>query len=295
MLSTVPATRFNPAPNVDIRFPPLPSTVAEVCTLLAEQNANPDTRRLIEAVNLDPVIAASVLRRINSAHYGMRRLIGDVQTAVLLLGFLEVCNIVMTAALLKLVDTLPSREQRGIFNETMRVSVTAAHYMHGIAHTITLNDKSIAFTAGLLHAMGRLVLLYNKPHDYEALWYSGEPGSAPSIEAERLIFGTDHALLGALAADRWNLPGKIGALIGKYHTPEAIADTDLRKLAYALALASTTAEASCLGAETPASDDPPEVLTAFANALEMSPGEAVCLLETIRAQIPELPEELLRN
>lgn len=294
MLGTVPATRFSQAPNVEMRFPPLSSTIVEVSGLLAGQNENPDTQRLVHVINQDPIVSASVLRRINSAHYGMRRLIGDVQKAVSFLGFLEVSNIVMTMALLRLKEVLSSREQQSMFNEIMRVSITAAHYTHGIARSVHLADTAIAFTAGLLHSMGRLVLLYNKPHDYEALWCTADSGTAPSIEAERLIFGTDHARLGALASDRWNLPGKIGALIGNYHTPQAIAGTDLRNLAYALSLASTAAQATCLGGKATGSEDPPEVLTAFANALDMSLGEAAYLLESLRARLPELPDELVQ-
>jgi HD-like signal output (HDOD) protein len=225
----------------------------------------------------------------------MRRLVGDIKKAVYFLGFLEVSNIVMTMSLLKLKEVLSSREQQDMFNEIMRVSITTAHFTHGIARSVSLADTAIAFTSGLLHSMGRLVLLYNKPHDYEALWCTADSGTAPSIEAERLIFGTDHARLGALAVDRWNLPGKIGALVGNYHTPEAIANTDLRNLAYALALASTAAQTTCRGAKATGSEDPPGVLTAFANALDMSPGEAVCLLESIRAQLPVLPDELVQH
>ena len=182
-----------------------------------------------------------------------------------------------------------------MFNQIMRMSVTAAYYTHEIARSVNLASTPIAFTAGLLHSLGRLVLLYNKPHDYEALWCTGETGEAPSIEAERLIFGTDHARLGALAIDRWNLPGEVGAVIGNYHTPKVIANADLRKLAYTLALALMAAQTACIGAKSPTSEDPPEVLVAFANALGMSPGEAIDLIESVQARIPALPEEMLRD
>jgi HD-like signal output (HDOD) protein len=118
---------------------------------------------------------------------------------------------------------------------------------------------------------------------------------APSIEAERLIFGTDHARLGALAADRWNLPGEIGAVIGNYHTPSAIASADLRKLAHTLALTATTAEAACSVTKAPASDEPPEVLTTFANAVGVTTSEAICLIDSVQSRIPTFLEELVQE
>ncbi|HEX7070107.1 MAG TPA: HDOD domain-containing protein [Rhodothermales bacterium] len=238
MSGFIPATRFEQSPILEIRFPPMPRTVTEVSHLLAEQNQVPDTSRLVEVVNEDPVVAVSVLRRINSAYYGMRRRVGDIQKAVFLLGFLEVCNIVLTAGMMKMRDVLHSEEQAHIFEKIMQMSIGAAHYAQELCLYLQMPNRSTSFTAGLLHAVGRLVLLYNKPHDYEALWCTGANGNPPTIEDERLIFGTDHAQLGALAADRWHLPADLVHVIGHHPNPSQIEDADLRDLARAVLIGS---------------------------------------------------------
>ena len=104
--TSVPATRFQQEPNLEIRFPPLSRTVSEVSAVV-DMAESPDTRRLAEIVHADPVTAALVLRRINSAYYGLRRRFSNVQQAVALLGFLEVCDIVLTAGMLKLRGRAP--------------------------------------------------------------------------------------------------------------------------------------------------------------------------------------------
>lgn len=294
MPGIVPATRFDQVPNLEMRFPPLPHTMVEVSQLLAENRDNPDTQGLVDAINRDPVVATTVLRRINSAFYGMRRMVADLRKAVFLLGFLEVSNLVMTSALLKLREVLTSEEQVHMFNQIMRISVTTAYYTQEIARTTAQPNAPIAFTAGLLHSVGRLVLLYNKPHDYEALWCTSDSGVAPSVEAERVIFGTDHARLAALAADRWNLPGDIITVIGSYLDPTLVQDPGLRILAHTIALSAEAAERSCAGEELISADELPETLVGFAREADMTPAEVVDLLECVHATLPDSLEELLQ-
>lgn len=231
MPDSVPATRFDQSPILELQFPPLPRTAAEVAHMLSERGELPDTPRLVEIVNQDPVVAASVLRRINSAYYGMRRRIGDIQKAIFLLGFLEVCNLILTASMLKLRDVLHTEAQERMFDQIMHVSVGAAHYAREIAVFLDLPARATAFSAGLMVTTGRLVLLYNKPHDYEALWCTTTDGFAPSAEEERVIFGTDHASLARLAGESWNLPPDIVTVIGSYLEPDQIQDRAVRALA----------------------------------------------------------------
>lgn len=250
----IPATRLERTPNFDMRFPPLPKTVTEVSNLIAQKADVPDTPQLVRIVNADPVVAASVLRRINSAFYGVRRRVGDIQKAVFLLGFDEVCDIVLTAGLMKLRDVLNSDEQTRIFEQIMRMSVGSAAYARKLAAFLALEQQTSAFTVGLLHTVGRLVLLYNRPDDYEALWCTNDHGFAPTVTSEQIIFGTDHAELGAMAADSWHLPEFVIRVIRFYLTPGHLEDLDLRTLALSLSISVTATERLCM---RPPSDDGP--------------------------------------
>lgn len=280
MSGIIPATRFEQSPILEIRFPPLPKTVIDVSNLLAEQSQVPDTHRLVEIVNEDPVVAVSVLRRINSAYYGMRRRVGDIQKSVFLLGFLEVCNIVLTAGMMKLKDVLHSNEQEQIFERIMQMSVGTAHYAQELSLFLQLPNRSTAYTAGLLHAVGRLVLLYNKPHDYEALWCTRDDGHAPSIEDERLIFGTDHTQLGALAADRWHLPPDLAFVIAHHRNVGQIEDPDLRDLARAVYVGSEAAQQLDLTDNSDRKFEAPDELSELARERNAAPESLIELIES---------------
>jgi HD-like signal output (HDOD) protein len=207
--------------------------VAEVSSLVAKQSV-PDTDRLIEIVHMDPVVVASVLRRINSAYYGMRRRFDDIRRAVLMMGFLEVCNIVLTSGMIRLQDVIKTDGQQGVFDAIMRISVGAGYYSQQVANHLRLRNAATAFTAGLLHAIGRLVLLHNAPTEYAELWVDSNGLTIPTPQAERDVFGYDNLQLGALAADTWSLPEDIVTLIGSYQSPEELQDRDLHIMALVL-------------------------------------------------------------
>lgn len=207
--------------------------------MLAEQQDAPDTPRLAGIVGADPIITNFVLRRINSAHYGLRRTVDNVRMAVMLLGFIEVCNITLTAGLMRLKEIAKTEEQEEIFQEIMRVSIGAAYFAQELAQHLDLPLKNRAFTVGLQHAMGRLVLLYNRPEDYEALWFTTTDGFGPDPESEVTIFGIDHAGLGAMAAEEWELPEFIIQVIRFYLKPISLRNERLQTLALTLNVAAS--------------------------------------------------------
>ncbi len=240
------AERKKAVPDLELRFPPLPRTVSEVSALLAEQTDIPDTPRLIEIVHNDPVMAASVLKRINSAFFGIRRHVSDVNKAVRLLGFLEVCNIVLASAMMRLRDVVKTRTQEKIFEQIMQASVGTASYALELTNYLKIPYREIAFTSGILHASGRLVLLHNRPAEYERLWRSGVPGTMPTAESERAFFGVDHMLLGGMAVDHWHLPASVVQVVRSYLTPGHIKDPKLRSIALSVSVAASATEQLCM-------------------------------------------------
>lgn len=222
----------------NISFPPLPRTVETVSTLLSEMRAEPNTLQLAQIVDSDPMVAASVLRRINSAYYGVRRRIASVQKAVMLLGFLEVANLVLTAGMVQLEETFGTDEPSDMFDRIMRMCIGTAQYARELAGHLNLSCEGPAFSSGLLHAVGRLIILHNNPSSYEALW--NEAGGPPSRAAEQDAYGIDHARLGAIAADKWKLPGLLIKAIRYYPTPEKLEEKEQRIVARIVAAAAAS-------------------------------------------------------
>ena len=205
--------------ETDVEFPPLPRTVAEVSHLVAKEEGEPDTQRLAELVNNDPVIAATVLQRINSAYFGMRRRITNVRKAVMLLGFLDVANVVLTAGFLQLEEVFSDDDQVAVFHRIMRDSIGTGQFARELADGLDLSVEGPAYSAGLMHNIGRLVFLYNAPDNYTALHHAGEDTGLPGVEAEAHIFGVDHAELGAGALDAWSLPTVLVDAVRHYTNP----------------------------------------------------------------------------
>ncbi len=277
-----PAMRFDDSTDVEINFPPLPRTVVEVTELLGDEDARPDVQALAKIVNSDPIIASSVLRRINSAYYGMRRRISQVEKAVFLLGFLEVSNLVLTASMLRLRDIVDTDEQVKIFTQVTRSSISTAHLMDHLTKELAVPASSMAYTLGLLPNIGRLVLLYNRPDDYEALWFvEGEP-KAPDAAAEKRIFGIDFADLGALATEEWQLPETISEVIRSQIRPERVSDSHHELLVLSLLL-SATSQVSRDWFISPGDDfKPPAALHLLAQQLERSSDSIEDLIERER-------------
>ena len=227
--------------DFELRFPPLSRTVAEVSDLLAT-NGMPDTDRLIEIVHLDPLVVASVLRRINSAFYGMRRQFHDIRKAILMIGFIEVCNIVLASGYVGMRRSIQSAEHSDLIDRIMRVSIGSGFYSNLLAHHLNLAEKASAFTGGLLHSIGRFVLLYNVPDQYLQTVGNASEIYIPTSAQEREIVGVDHTAVGSIAAQHWNFPPLITSMIESYLSPGHLATDEQRKLALTL---STSVDIAC--------------------------------------------------
>ena len=234
--------------DFDLQFPPLSRTVAEISDLL-NSSGMPDTDRLINIVHMDPLVVASVLKRINSAFYGMRQHFQDIRKAILMIGFIEVCNIVLASGYIGLKKNFNSRTQTEMIDRIMRVSVGAGYYTNLISQHLRLPDKASAFTAGLLHNIGRFVLLYNLPDAYEKLFETSGDAFIPSAEDEIKMLGIDHSSIGALAAQYWNFPELVTTLIESYQAPGEITQQEHRTIALVLSASSSIATQLCTVAD----------------------------------------------
>lgn len=278
-----------------ISFPPLPHTVESVSKLLSEMEVEPNTLQLAQIVDSDPMVAASVLRRINSAYYGVRRRIASVQKAVMLLGFLEVANLVLTAGMEQLEETLCPDDNSEAFERIMRMCIGTAQYAREIASHLNLPCEGQAFSAGLLHAVGRLIILHNDAAAYEALWEA--EGDVPSREAEQERFGIDHARLGAIAADEWKLPGVLIKAIRYYPTPDTLEENEQRLVARLVATAAAAVATMRLayGVDTEREYQPTPELEALADEVDSDIEPLSAFIEKKRPRIRSYVDTMLQH
>lgn len=247
-LSAVPshAARFEPIAGFDFTYPPLPRTMLEVSRMLVDQPGDADVDQLVDIVHTDPIIAAMVLRRVNSAYYGLRRRVGEIRQAINLLGFSEVTNLVLSAGMMKLRDIVRSPEQEEIFDQLLHLSLAGASIHDALCTHLVLPHRREAFTLGLFSTIGRLLLLYNVPDDYEALWFTCGDDGLPTTDNEQVIFGTDHLELGAQALEAWKLPERFAVLMAACSGKVASPSGDVQLAGEGLRVAMRWAEAVAL-------------------------------------------------
>ena len=208
-----PTLRKPAAAPVRAKRPALPPPFPAVAVQLIQQMQLPavsasDVGRLIE---LDPSLTASLLRLVNSPFFGMRREIGSISEAVMVMGMGAVRRLVMSLAV-----ATPLRQSA----DPEFAKQQWKHYVNcaALARRLIVDDPAasdLAFTAGLLHDMGKLHLLQQHGATYVALHAEAAGSDIRALETER--FGQPHDSLGADLLEAWGLPQAIADAARCHH------------------------------------------------------------------------------
>lgn len=197
------------------QLPALPTVVQEVIRSFDDSKIT--TSKLAHKISQDQIITAKVLRIANSSFYGLSRQIGSVQDAVVILGFDSVRTLTIAAGLIhgfsQGTDAILDRKK------FWHASIQVAVYAKAIAKKLDQNQE-IAFTAGLLHDIGQIVLALCLPDVYGRLLMQQTEFHTDLFEIEQAELGFDHAMLGAEVAKRWNFPLSIQHAIQFHHMPD---------------------------------------------------------------------------
>ena len=207
-----------------VRLDALPPFRPVVARLLAELSGEPSGfRRIRMLVSEDPALAAHVLKLANSALFGCRRRVSDLLTALTLIGLDRLRALVLTYGV------------RHLFRPLSRYPHCRSVWQHSLATALLAADLSLegagdmmeSYTAGLLHDLGRLVLLASAPEQYPALLEKAE-SPEQSCRMEEEMFGLTHAEAGALAMRRYELPEMLAeaALLHHHEDPLALSETN---------------------------------------------------------------------
>jgi putative nucleotidyltransferase with HDIG domain len=196
------------------RLPSLPAVVNEL--ILALSNEGLSVSDLARGIEKDQALSARALRVANSPFYGMRKPVSSIHDAIVVLGFRAVSSLVTTAALTDFFKA----PQLSWFDQSSfwRHSLGAAVSGRRLARLVGL-DPEIGFTAGLLHDIGRLLLVVCCAQDYEnAIVWRGEH-DAFLLDAEEEVLGITHCQAGAALAQHWNFAPEIQQAVASHHRP----------------------------------------------------------------------------
>lgn len=187
---------------------------------LREQLAAPDASVDIlgKTISQDPAMTVKILQLVNSAFFGLSRKMSNPAEAAMQLGVETIKTLVLWT---HIFTAQRAPHLRRVLDEISNHSLLTAQTARQI---IELEDgdnqtKETAMTAGLLHDLGKLVLVSNLPTEYQAATALATREHRPMWEAERRIFGTTHAEVGAYLVGLWGLPFDLVETVAFHHTP----------------------------------------------------------------------------
>lgn len=182
----------------------LPALHPVVLRLLESfDKAGVDTQSLVHEIAQDQALVTRVLRLANSSFYGLPSHVDALKDAVMILGFRTVRAV---AVAVSLTDCFSSHKVPGFDTSVFwRHSAAVGMAAREIA-AIVKRPTDVAFTAGIVHDIGMIALLWLYPKEMAEAMGSCRDNGVPLELAEREMFGTDHCAVGAALASHWGLP-----------------------------------------------------------------------------------------
>jgi putative nucleotidyltransferase with HDIG domain len=266
------------------QMPSLSTTVTKVLEICDSPTTSPND--LNRVISLDPVLVGQVLRLINSAYYSMPEQITSLTRAIIMLGLNTVKNLALSTAVLERLASETSFQalsMNDFWTHSICVGVTAKSIatVKGVPGT----EREEYFVAGLLHDLGKIPLNDRFPEEYVQALESAKPGQCTLRQAENMVFGIDHCVVGRMIAGKWRLSEAMNDSLGCHHNPDE-AEEETRQLVEIVALANAYANTFAIGS----SGDPfPEkpMVTSLIERVGVSWSTLSDLRETVLEEIEQ--------
>ena len=195
-------------------LPSLPAVVMELLNSIEQEDI--DIAVLAKKVSHDQALTAKTLRLANSSLYGLQVKVTTIQQAITYLGFQTTRNLITAAAV---TGCFTEGACKGFDHKAFwRHSIATAACAKVLARHMRFN-QDYAFTAGLLHDIGRLVLVSCFPERYADVIAYREAHDCSLLDAERSAMGIDHVDAGLALAEHWNFSDTMRLAIGGHHEP----------------------------------------------------------------------------
>jgi HD-like signal output (HDOD) protein len=198
-------------------LPPFSPTLSKLLTTLAKEDVF--FGELASIIEKDTVLAGTVLKLVNSALYARSGTINSVRYAISIIGLNKLRNVALGLSVARMWKNMqmPKSWSMAAFNLH---SVATAVMADALAQRLNVRYPEGAFTAGLLHAVGKMLIAVGLPQQYEAILLTYQTGNEVTMEeAEFAHVGCCHAELAAAALGQWKLPADIQEAVGNQHHP----------------------------------------------------------------------------
>lgn len=232
---SAPHRKSPPPPGSLLEPESIPSSVEELVAGDSELSSFPEvyfelqkalddprcsTTHLADIIGRDPALAARLLRLANSPLYGFPKRITSLSRGVMLIGSQELIQLVMGVSAMSLFKGSPSGPI-GI-TESWEHAIGCGVYAKVLASRVSGLSQERCFVAGLIHDIGRLILLRLLPSRMESAVAISLEKKSPLHVVERDLLGFDHADVARVAMTSWGLPPSLCESVGGHHAPHCL-------------------------------------------------------------------------
>lgn len=190
-------------------LPTIPSVLKKLLGVI--ENPRVSLGEISNFISNDPALATKVLKMVNSPIYGFPGRISSVNQAVILLGL----NVVKGLLLGVSVFDLMQKSMIGLWEHSIGCAVMARI----IAKKRQFKEPEEVSAGGLLHDIGKVILILQFPDDYQEAMSEAERSGKTIGEAERVFFAANHPTTGAWMALKWSFPRNLTDMIECHHKP----------------------------------------------------------------------------
>jgi putative nucleotidyltransferase with HDIG domain len=209
-----------------VSIPTIPTIQTEINGVFASPDGSAkDAARVIEK---DAAIATRVLRLVNSSFYALKNPVSNINLACSIVGLKVIKNVVVQATVLQTFGGIASVggfDAGALWDHSFKTAIACRLLAERVPAAAAGLAKDDAYTCGLIHDIGKLILLDSQADRFLGALRLSAASGVPLASAESAVFGFDHAHVGGLLAQRWKLPQAVQAAV-RYHHGEAPADAD---------------------------------------------------------------------
>jgi HD-like signal output (HDOD) protein len=198
-------------------LPPIPENISKIRALIDDPTST--NKQIAKYVKRDPSLTANLLRIANSAYYAVVSRINSVDRAITTIGLNKLSNLLLTIGAKKVIT-----ERYESMEEVWEVSQKVAFFSQSIMkmRTRSFDELENAYTAGLLHNIGKIVLLSLSPELMERIGMLSKKKNVSSHIVEKLSIGMTNAEIGAKITEKWNFPTYISKAIEYQNSPKIV-------------------------------------------------------------------------
>lgn len=174
--------------------------------------------RLVRLISGDQSLTAQILKIANSSYFNFPRTIYSLDRAIVILGFNLLKDIAVSLSIFSLYKSFDANKYFDL-KDLWRHSIYTGFALKSLADDYDPDHKDILYVSGLLHDIGKLVLIKTMSEDYYIIQEKSQQENKRLFQVEETFLGFDHARIGARLLDEWHLPESVVEMVKYHHEP----------------------------------------------------------------------------